>query len=83
LNIQGLGEIGKKKWVKELCSMNRVNFLSLQETKLTRLDIVMVSNLWGNTYFDYACSSAQGRSGGILCMWNNLVFKRNRIISAR
>jgi hypothetical protein len=83
LNIQGLGENGKKKWVKELCLMNRVNFLSLQETKLTRLDIVMVRNLWGNTYFDYACSSAQGRSGGILCMWNNLVFKRNRIISAR
>ena len=63
--------------------MNRVNFLSLQETKLTRLDIVLVRNLWGNTYFDYACSSAQGRSGGILCMWNNLVFKRNRIISTR
>ena len=52
LNIQGLGVNGKKKWVKELRSMHRVNFLALQETKLTSLDIMLVRNLWGNTLFD-------------------------------
>ncbi|GJV46735.1 putative RNA-directed DNA polymerase, eukaryota, reverse transcriptase zinc-binding domain protein, partial [Tanacetum coccineum] len=31
--------------------------------------------MWGNYYFDYACSLARGRSGGLISMWdpNNFV----------
>ncbi|GKE02515.1 RNA-directed DNA polymerase, eukaryota [Tanacetum coccineum] len=36
--------------------------------------------VWGNTHFDFASSSARGMSGGIICLWNNLVFSKLNII---
>ncbi|GJX54045.1 RNA-directed DNA polymerase, eukaryota [Tanacetum coccineum] len=35
----------------------------------------------GNFQFDFASTSARGRSGGILCIWNKLLFHKERIIS--
>ncbi|GJT38724.1 RNA-directed DNA polymerase, eukaryota [Tanacetum coccineum] len=34
LNVQGLGSKAKKDWIKELNNKHKVNFLSVQETKL-------------------------------------------------
>nr|GEV72211.1 RNA-directed DNA polymerase, eukaryota [Tanacetum cinerariifolium] len=39
-----------------------------------------IRQLWGNMQFDFASSSARGLSGGILCVWNNLVFKKSCIL---
>lgn len=39
LNIQGLAQKAKKDWVKELCVKNKVNFLSLQETKMEDIEL--------------------------------------------
>ncbi|GJY36035.1 hypothetical protein Tco_0421413, partial [Tanacetum coccineum] len=36
--------------------------------------------VWGNTHFDFASTSARGMSGGILCLWNCLVFRKSRIL---
>nr|GEU71623.1 RNA-directed DNA polymerase, eukaryota [Tanacetum cinerariifolium] len=46
------------------------------ETKMVSLDVFMVKNLWGNMLFDFATSSARGRSGDdfhsvIEDSWNN------------
>nr|GEV65731.1 hypothetical protein [Tanacetum cinerariifolium] len=68
----------KKQWVKKLCHSNQVNFLSIQETKLVSLDVFVVKILWGNMLFDFATSSARGRSGGILCVWDKLLFHKKR-----
>nr|GEW40825.1 Gag-Pol polyprotein [Tanacetum cinerariifolium] len=62
--ILGLGGVKKKQWVKKLCHSNQVTFLSIQETKMVYLDVFVVKNLWGNMLFDFATSSARGRSGG-------------------
>ncbi|GKD29982.1 RNA-directed DNA polymerase, eukaryota [Tanacetum coccineum] len=32
-----------------------------------------------NSHFDFASTSARGKSGGIICIWNNLVFQKSRI----
>ncbi|GJX28408.1 RNA-directed DNA polymerase, eukaryota [Tanacetum coccineum] len=74
----GLGGKEKKKWVKNLCHSNQVNLLSLQETKMVSLDIFVVRALWGNMLFDFATSSARGRSGGILCVWDKTLFQKKR-----
>nr|GEW19171.1 RNA-directed DNA polymerase, eukaryota, reverse transcriptase zinc-binding domain protein [Tanacetum cinerariifolium] len=63
-SMAGLGGVKKKQWVKKLCHSNQVNFLSIQETKMVSLDVFVVKNLWGNMLFDFATSSARGRSGG-------------------
>ncbi|GJV26537.1 RNA-directed DNA polymerase, eukaryota [Tanacetum coccineum] len=79
VNVQGLGGNDKKKWVKNLCISNQVNFLSIQETKMAKINDFVVKAFWGNMSFDYATSSARGRSGGILCVWDNTLFKKRSV----
>nr|GEY99023.1 RNA-directed DNA polymerase, eukaryota [Tanacetum cinerariifolium] len=74
----GLGGVKKKQWVTKLCHSNQVKFLSIRETKMVSLDVFVVKNLWGNMLFDFATSSARGRSGGILCVWDKLLFHKKR-----
>ena len=69
INVQGFGKLPKHKWVRDLCLKNCINFLSLKETKITLLDLSLIRSVWGNSYFDFASSSATGMSGGILCVW--------------
>lgn len=63
LNVQGLGDLNKRRWINGLCNLHKVNFLGVQETKLTQVDLWMVCQVWGNTHFDFASSSARGLSG--------------------
>nr|GEU60225.1 RNA-directed DNA polymerase, eukaryota [Tanacetum cinerariifolium] len=61
-NIQGLTQKVKKDWVKELCNKNKVNFLSLQETKMEMIDNFCVNNYWGNFSFEFVCGPSVGNS---------------------
>ncbi|GJX77763.1 RNA-directed DNA polymerase, eukaryota [Tanacetum coccineum] len=65
-----------KKWVKELCSQNKVNFMSLQETKMETVDNFCIKNCWGNLSFESEFSASVGYSGGILCIWDPSVFRK-------
>ena len=81
INIQGLGDNQKRRWLHKLCNLHTVNFLAIQETKATQLDQWSLRQIWGNMFFDFASSSARGRSGGILCMWNRLMFQCSKVAS--
>ncbi|GJU52083.1 RNA-directed DNA polymerase, eukaryota, reverse transcriptase zinc-binding domain protein [Tanacetum coccineum] len=41
-----LAQKAKKDWVKELCVSNKVNFLSLQETKMESIELFCIMRLW-------------------------------------
>ncbi|GJW25846.1 RNA-directed DNA polymerase, eukaryota, reverse transcriptase zinc-binding domain protein [Tanacetum coccineum] len=43
----GIAQRAKKDWVKELCINNKVNFLSLQETKMEAIELLNVKACWG------------------------------------
>nr|GEU47366.1 RNA-directed DNA polymerase, eukaryota [Tanacetum cinerariifolium] len=75
-DMTGLAQKAKKDWVKELCVSNKVNFVSLQETKMKSIDLWGIKRCWGNFDFDYVYSEAVGNSGGILCVWDPNVFKK-------
>ncbi|GJY20523.1 RNA-directed DNA polymerase, eukaryota [Tanacetum coccineum] len=45
---------------------------------MVSFDVFVVKNLWGNMLFDFATSSARGRSGGILCVWDKLLFHKKK-----
>ena len=79
LNIQGLAQKAKKDWVKELCLSNKVNFLSLQETKMEKIDLWCIKRCWGNYSFDYVYSESVGKSGGILSVWDPNMFQKNNV----
>ncbi|GJT23825.1 RNA-directed DNA polymerase, eukaryota, partial [Tanacetum coccineum] len=77
-----LAQSAKKDWVKKLCVLHKVNFVTLQETKMEKIDLWCVKKCWGNLAFDYAYSEAVGNSGGILCIWDpNSFIKLNETIS--
>ena len=51
INIQGAGNIEKRQWIRKLCNKHRVNFLGVQETKMSTVDDFMVRSIWGNPHF--------------------------------
>nr|GEU77674.1 RNA-directed DNA polymerase, eukaryota [Tanacetum cinerariifolium] len=55
------------------------NKKAIQETKMTRVSNMDVKFLWGNSNYDYVCSDSLGSSGGILCIWEALVFKKDNV----
>nr|GEU53015.1 hypothetical protein [Tanacetum cinerariifolium] len=73
----GLGQKTKKDWVKELCINNKVNFLSLQETKMEEMQLFNIKVCWGNFNFDHTYSPSVGASSGILCVWDPKMFSKN------
>nr|GEZ05225.1 RNA-directed DNA polymerase, eukaryota [Tanacetum cinerariifolium] len=80
--ISGLGSKTKKDWIKELNNKNKVNFLSIQETKMDCISDMEVKALWGNRKFEFIISETVGNSGGILCVWDPSYFhKEHHIIS--
>ncbi|GKE12159.1 RNA-directed DNA polymerase, eukaryota, reverse transcriptase zinc-binding domain protein, partial [Tanacetum coccineum] len=82
LNVQGLAQKAKKDWVKELCIHNKVNFLSLQETKMEQVNLFCIKSCWGNFDFDFIVSPWVGNSGDILCVWDpNMFCKEHYTVS--
>nr|GFC84510.1 RNA-directed DNA polymerase, eukaryota, reverse transcriptase zinc-binding domain protein [Tanacetum cinerariifolium] len=67
----------KKDWIKEIYVSHKVNFLTLQETKMEDIYLIDVKCCWGNYAFEYVYSLAVGNSGGILCVWEKSAFKKN------
>ncbi|PWA86978.1 RNA-directed DNA polymerase, eukaryota [Artemisia annua] len=51
----------------------------VQETKMSKLELFQLRSMWGNFKFDYACSMARGRSGGLVTMWDPNVFVKKRL----
>nr|GEX01644.1 RNA-directed DNA polymerase, eukaryota [Tanacetum cinerariifolium] len=71
----------KKDWVRELCYNNKVNFLTLLETKIEPVDIFNIKACWGNLSFDLVVSPSVGSTGGSLCVWDsNMFLKENSTV---
>nr|GEW22293.1 RNA-directed DNA polymerase, eukaryota, nucleotide-binding alpha-beta plait domain protein [Tanacetum cinerariifolium] len=77
-----LGQSAKKRWTHELNRKHKVNFVSVQETKIENINLFSINSLWGNVSYDYAFSPFVGYSGGILCVWDsNMFVKESMTIS--
>jgi hypothetical protein len=77
INIRGLGGVVKRKYVKDLVRLERIDFLVIQETKLESISDNLCHSLWGadDCNWDFLPSSG---NRGILSIWNksttNLIF---------
>nr|GEU88424.1 RNA-directed DNA polymerase, eukaryota [Tanacetum cinerariifolium] len=65
LNIQGLGQSTKKRWIHDLNRKHRVNFVAIQETKMENIDLFSIKAIWGKFSYDYAFSPSVGCSGDL------------------
>ncbi|XP_071705051.1 uncharacterized protein [Rutidosis leptorrhynchoides] len=77
----GVKQKQKQSWIRNLCNDFKVSVLGMQETKMLQLDLFIVRSFWGNSSFDVATSSARGRSGGLLTIWDPSCFHKNRVLS--
>ncbi|MCH80013.1 LINE-1 reverse transcriptase like, partial [Trifolium medium] len=59
----------KKRKVRDLISVEKVDFLALQETKLEAVSGSFCNSLWGSAECDWVALPAVGNSGGILSIW--------------
>lgn len=50
---------------------NRLDFITIQETKLEMVDDRMCRSLWGNNEYGRCFVSSVGRSGGIFSLWES------------
>nr|GEV75973.1 RNA-directed DNA polymerase, eukaryota [Tanacetum cinerariifolium] len=74
-----LGRKPKKEWIKELTIKNKINFLSIQETKMSCISQMDMKFMWGNSNYDFVFSESLRYSGGILCVWEASVFKKDNV----
>ncbi|GJW08172.1 RNA-directed DNA polymerase, eukaryota, reverse transcriptase zinc-binding domain protein [Tanacetum coccineum] len=67
INMRGTKKRTKRVWIKEICYKNNIQFLGVQESKMTRLELFRIKSMWGNYSFDYACSLSWGDLVGRDC----------------
>lgn len=70
----------KRKWIKELCTKEKVSMVGVQEMKQKVWGEEQAAKLWGFNDGDYIHSEARGNSGGLLLMWNKTIFKCEFVI---
>ncbi|GKC08833.1 RNA-directed DNA polymerase, eukaryota [Tanacetum coccineum] len=76
-SMEGLGSKTKKEWIKELCNNHKLSFIAIQETKMEKMSHMDVKFMWGNCNYDFVHSDSLGNSGGILCIWESSIFKKD------
>ncbi|GKV04880.1 hypothetical protein SLEP1_g16977 [Rubroshorea leprosula] len=80
VNIRGLGGEGKKRGIRELVEKEKVEFLSIQESKLEEVDYQTCRNIWGGDNFDWVSKPSRGSAGGLICIWNCDIMSKERVI---
>ncbi|GJY56796.1 putative RNA-directed DNA polymerase [Tanacetum coccineum] len=78
--MNGIGEDHKRSWVKRLCIENKVKFVRLQETMSRDDNKFLIQSLWKNSKFAYFTKTADGKSGGIIAIWDPSFFSSSSAI---
>lgn len=83
LNVCGIRRDGKPGWVRSLKQNQGVDFLAVQESKLSDPSMLLLSKCWGNSQFhyDYVCSD--GAAGGLISWWDPVCFKQLGVIRSK
>ncbi|GLT47290.1 hypothetical protein SLA2020_209960 [Shorea laevis] len=56
------------------------NFACFQETKIEKIEKELCLSIWGHENFDWAYKASVGRSGGLLCIWDNDIFVKEMVV---
>ncbi|XP_035830838.1 uncharacterized protein LOC110866714 [Helianthus annuus] len=83
VNLRGVRDSRKVDWVRGILTSYGVHFLAIQETKLGPSANFMFNGFWGRSAFNLEIVSAEGRSGGLACLWNPGMFVCDYVIKDR
>ncbi|MCH98940.1 endonuclease/exonuclease/phosphatase family protein [Trifolium medium] len=77
-NIRGIGGALKRRRIRDMVRVQKIDFLALQETKLEIIPDSVCYKIWGSQDCEWVYLPSVGRSGGILSIWrksnNSLIF---------
>ncbi|XP_028091886.1 uncharacterized protein LOC114292178 [Camellia sinensis] len=73
-NVRGLGRADRRQRIKEFLSQKYVDMVLLQETKRSCMDESGVRSLWPIDSVEFMEVGADGSAGGLLCVWDPLIF---------
>lgn len=74
IQYQRAGSKVKSKEVRDLINFHRADFCCIQESNLEKVDQNICKSLWGTGNFDWVGKASNGRSGGIIYLWNSEKF---------
>lgn len=80
LNIRGLRKQWKRKWVREIVKKEKVDFLAIQETKLSDISTQLVRPVWDSDDFDFLDVNVIDKTGGLLWLWNKSSFAMQQCV---
>jgi hypothetical protein len=70
--VRGLGGPIKRRKLREIVTKYNVEFLAIQETKVSTVSDQLCYSLWGSQDCEWAFLPAEGNSGGILSIWSKI-----------
>ncbi|EOY02885.1 Uncharacterized protein TCM_017287 [Theobroma cacao] len=71
---RGLGRVEKKRALRKLIKAEKPNMVFIQETKLELISRSLFDRLWKDDEIEGKAIEAEGRSGGILSLWQKKFF---------
>ena len=74
-NVRGLGRPEKRSKVRSILKERGVDVVLLQETKTSNLEVSFIKSIWPFDKMEYMGVDAEGRAGGVLCIWHPDRFK--------
>lgn len=75
INIRVGGNLVKRKRIAHLIRAGKVNICFIQESKLSSLDLNVVSSLWGDVNVEWSESGAVGTTWGFSILWRKDLLK--------
>ncbi|KAL8493542.1 hypothetical protein ACS0TY_024657 [Phlomoides rotata] len=74
-----MGKRMKRQEVKRIIKENGVDMCCLEETKLEQLEDRFGFDIWSGKDFDWTWREAEGRSGGLISIWNRKAFEKTMV----
>lgn len=69
-NVRGLNEAEKRSTIKSLFHKWKADIVCLQETKIEDWSPLLIRQVWGNRWVEWATLNSIGRSGGVIVLWD-------------
>ncbi|XP_022019730.1 uncharacterized protein LOC110919782 [Helianthus annuus] len=83
INLRGVRDSRKSDWVRGLKTSYGIHFLAIQETKVDDSVKFVFNCFWGRSAYKLEMVNAEGRSGGLACLWNPAVFSCDNVVKDR
>lgn len=74
-NIRGLDKSIKRRKLKKLLHKRKVDMALIQETKRSSINENFVRSCWPGDHMEFMAVDSEGAAGGLLCIWNPVVFQ--------